>query len=292
MTAPSPVGGRPSTPRTPRRRRLRRLGAALTALAAASALTSCGISSGPGSVAHKSTLVIGVKADQPGLGLKKDGTFEGFDVDVANYVAHKLGAQKVIFKAITSGQRETWLQNGTVDLVVATYSITPVRKTQVLFAGPYYLAHQDTLVRTADAATIQSVHDLKGKKLCNVSGSNSFNRVYTEKKIPAIGVPAATYRVCVDELAAGRLQAVSTDDLILAGFASEHVGTMHLVNAPFSDEKYGIGIKRGDVEGCEDINKAITDMYQQGVAANLLDKWFHASGLLTVKSVPQFEGCS
>jgi glutamate transport system substrate-binding protein len=293
MKAPSPVGGRPRPLRTPRRRGLRRLGAALTALAAASALSSCGISNGPDSVAHKSTLVVGVKADQPGLGLeKKDGTFEGFDVDVAGYVARKLGAQKVIFKAITSGERETWLQNGTVDLVVATYSITPVRKTKVLFAGPYYLAHQDTLVRTEDYDTIRSVHDLKGKKLCNVPGSNSFNRVYTEKRIPAISVPGDTYQACIDELAAGRLQAVSTDDLILAGFVREHEGAMRLVNNPFSDEKYGIGIKQGDVEGCEDINKAITDMYQQGVAADLLDKWFRASQLQTVKSVPQFEGCS
>jgi glutamate transport system substrate-binding protein len=67
---------------------------------------------------------------------------------------------------------------------------------------------------------------------------------------------------------------------------------MRLVNAPFSDEKYGIGIKQGDIEGCEDINKAITDMYQSGVAGTLLDKWFGSSGLNTIKTVPQFEGCS
>lgn len=282
----------PPAQRRPPRPWLRRCGAALAAAAATAVLASCGINNGSSSVAHKSTLVIGVKADQPGLGLQKDGTFQGFDVDVASYVAKRLGATKVEFKAITSGEREKWLQDGTVDLVVATYSITPVRKTQVLFAGPYYVAHQDTLVLASEANAVRTVHDLKGKTLCSVAGSNSFNRVAVEKKIPAIPVSGSTYKDCVDKLAAGQLQAVSTDDLILAGFARERGGLMHLVNAPFSDEKYGIGVKRGDIEGCEDINKAITDMYQQGVAGQLLDKWFGGSNLHTINSVPQFEGCS
>jgi glutamate transport system substrate-binding protein len=167
--------GAPSAQRRPARPWLRRCGAALAAAAATAVLASCGINNGPSSVAHKSTLVIGVKADQPGLGLEKDGTFQGFDVDVASYVAKRLGATKVEFKAITSDEREKWLRDGTVDLVVATYSITPVRKTQVLFAGPYYLAHQDTLILSSEAGAIRNVHDLKGKTLCNVSGSNSYN---------------------------------------------------------------------------------------------------------------------
>jgi glutamate transport system substrate-binding protein len=286
MTAVPPAQRRPLRPW------LRRCGAALATVSATAALTSCGIGNGSASVAHKSSLVIGVKADQPGLGLEKDGTFQGFDVDVASYVAKRLGATKVEFKAITSGDREKWLQDGTVDLVVATYSITPVRKTKVLFAGPYYLAHQDTLVLNSEANAVHTVHDLKGKTLCSVAGSNSYDRVAVEKKIATIPVSGSTYKDCVDKLAEGKLQAVSTDDLILAGFARERGGGMHLVNAPFSDEKYGIGVKLGDIEGCEDINKAITDMYQQGVAGQLLDKWFGGSDLHTIKSVPQFEGCS
>ena len=272
---------------------MRRTGLALGVLTALAAVTGgCGLGGGSASIAHKSTLTVGVKADQPGLGLRgSGGTFTGFDVDVANYVAGKLGVKKVNFVPITSAQREIYLQGGKVDMVVATYSITPARKQKIVFAGPYYVAHQDILVRTGDAA-IHNVHDLKGKTLCNAKGANSFNRVKVEKSIAAIEVDGASYSDCVSKLASGGVEAVSTDDLILAGFAAEKGGTLKMVNQPFSDEKYGIGIKQGDIEGCEDVNKAITDMYQDGTAARLLHKWFDASELQVNTNVPQFEGCS
>jgi glutamate transport system substrate-binding protein len=261
------------------------------AMVLALSLTACGVGGGSSSVAAKDTLVIGVKADQPGLGLKKsDGTFEGFDVDVAKYVSRKLGAKNVTFKAITSAQRETFLQQGTVDLVFATYSITPERKTKVVFGGPYYVAHQDTLVRESDT-TIKTVHNLKSRKLCQVAGSNSWKRVTEEKKIAADLVPAPSYSACVNDLISGTVDAVSTDDLILAGFAAQKGQAVKLVNAPISDEKYGIGIKQGDLKGCEEINKAVTDLYLDGTAQTLLDKWFGPSGLKVTTTVPQFEGC-
>lgn len=280
------------------KKRMGRGALAAATLAAVSMFTAaCGITGGPQSVAHKGTLVVGVKADQPGLGLRSAGTFQGFDVDVASYVARKLGATKVQFVPIVSAQREAYLQQGNVDLVVATYSITPERKTKVLFAGPYYVAHQDTLVRTSDVA-IKNVHSLKGKTLCEVKGSNSFQRVYEEKKIPAIAVPGASYSDCVAKLVAGQVEAVSTDNLILAGFGVQVNGgesgggnVVRLVNAPFSDEKYGIGVKQGDLEGCENINKALTHMYQDGTAEALLHKWFDSAHLDINAEVPQFEGC-
>jgi glutamate transport system substrate-binding protein len=265
--------------------------AAAPALALALALTACGVSGGSPSVAGKDTLVIGVKADQPGLGLKQpDGTFKGFDVDVAGYVAKKLGARHVTFRAITSAQRESFLRKGTVDLVFATYSITPERKTKVAFGGPYYVAHQDTLVRSADT-TIKGVRDLKGRRLCQVAGSNSWRRVTEEKKIAAVLVPAASYSACVSDLTSGAVDAVSTDDLILAGFARQQSQAVKPVNAPISDERYGVGIKQGDVRGCEEINRAITDLYLDNTGPNLLHKWFGPTGLKVTTTVPQFEGC-
>jgi glutamate transport system substrate-binding protein len=255
------------------------------------ALTGCGAGGGSSSVAGRGTLVIGVKADQPGLGLKQpDGTFQGFDVDVAKYVATKLGAKHVEFRAITSAQRESFLRKGTVDLVLASYSITPERKTLVAFGGPYYVAHQDTLVRAADTA-IGGVHDLKGRRLCQVAGSNSWKRVTQEKKIAAVLVPAASYSACVGDLVSGAVDAVSTDDLILAGFARREGRAVRLVNAPISDERYGVGIRQGDVRGCEEVDKAITDMYLDGTAQSLLGKWFGPTGLQVTTTVPQFEGC-
>ncbi|MEV6982032.1 glutamate ABC transporter substrate-binding protein [Sphaerisporangium sp. NPDC051017] len=273
-----PLGG------TGRAGRLRRAAAVAVAVAAAVPLaTSCAAGT---SVLDKDSLVIGVKKDQPGLGNLVSGRYEGFDVDVATYVAAKLGKQ-ARFVPAPSSQREKLLMDGAVDLIFATYSITPERKTKVAFGGPYYVAHQDTLVRTGQRE-INNVRDLRDRKLCQVTGSNSWKRVKEERKIPVVLVPSASYSECVADLRSGKVDAVSTDDLILAGFAT--AGTS-IVNAPFSDERYGVGIRSGDIDGCEAVNKAITEMYQDGTAKKLLQKWFAKSGLALNFSVPQFEGC-
>ncbi|GGK89496.1 glutamate ABC transporter substrate-binding protein [Sphaerisporangium melleum] len=288
----TPPGGsghgrlRRSAGRAPGGRPLRRAAAALAAVAVlVPTAVSCAVGT---SILDKETLVVGVKADQPALGVKaSDGRYSGFDVDVATYIAGRLG-KPVRFVTAPSAQREKMIKNGTVDLVVASYSITAERKTKVAFGGPYYVAHQDTLVRSGESG-VSNVRDLRGRKLCQVTGSNSWKRVKEERKIPVDLVPAASYSECVEDLRSGKVDAVSTDDLILTGFATS--GTK-IVNAPFSDERYGIGIRTGDVDGCEAVNKAITEMYQDGTAKKLLQKWFARSGLALTFTVPQFEGCA
>ena len=262
-------------------------------LALAICLPSACSAGGPPSIVGEQSLRIGVKADQPGLGLRRpDGRFAGFDVDVARYVAAKLGIRPdhITFVPVTSATRETALENGSVDMVFATYSITPERETKVTFGGPYYVAHQDTAVRRGDTA-IRNVHDLKGKRLCAVAGSNSWKRVTQELNIAATLVPATSYSECVAMLLDRRVDAVSTDDLILAGFAVREGPAVRIVNAPFSDERYGIGIKKGDLAACEAVNRAVSEMYLDGTAAALLHKWFGKTGLQLDTHVPQFEGC-
>ncbi|MFC4564986.1 glutamate ABC transporter substrate-binding protein [Nocardiopsis mangrovi] len=267
------------------------------ALPLAAVLTVCscaGALSDTRSLLSLGSLRIGVKADQPSLGLRgADGSFTGFDVDVALDVAERLGVDRedVDFVPLTSAQREEYLREGRVDLVVATYSITPARKTEVTFAGPYYVAHQDTLVR-AEETSIRDVRDLEGRRLCQGEGSNSADRIIEERGIGARLVEAPSYSACVSMLAEGEADAVSTDDLILAGFLLQDRSAFKLVNAPFTDERYGIGVAEQDVSGCEAVNRAITDMYQDGTAERLLRTWFGDTGLDIVTSVPQFEGCS
>ncbi|MGW5413778.1 glutamate ABC transporter substrate-binding protein [Actinomadura geliboluensis] len=250
------------------------------------------------SITDRETLVIGVNDDRPGLSLRADdGTLKGFDIDVATYVAGRLGVapKDLTFKPLSSqrNERERALRDGKVDMVIATYSITPERKAEVTFAGPYYVAHQDILVRQGDRS-ISGVRDLRGKRLCWVDGSNSWRRVTEERKVPAVldPKPAPSYAKCVEQLADGRLDAVSTDDLILAGYAAVPGSGVTVVNAPFSDERYGIGLRKGDVSGCREVNRILTGMYQNGAAETLLDQWFSTSGLDIAITVPQFEGCS
>jgi glutamate transport system substrate-binding protein len=144
------------------------------------ALPTCGGSSS-NSIVDKAkndkVLNIGVKPDQPGLGLQSSsGQYSGFDVDVASYVAKKLGATKINFAPTLSANREAFLQQGKVDMVVATYSVTPERQKVVSFAGPYYVAHQDILVRANDSS-ISDPGDLMGKKVCSGQGSASGDRI-------------------------------------------------------------------------------------------------------------------
>ncbi|RFS85725.1 glutamate ABC transporter substrate-binding protein [Actinomadura spongiicola] len=270
----------------------RRVAAALLAVFVLAAGTACGIADADEtSVATKDTLVIGVNADQPGVGERTEsGSYEGFDIDIAREIAERLRVTDVTFTPVTSATREEMIQNGDVDLVVASYSVTPERKVKVSFAGPYYVAHQDILVRRSDTA-IRSIHDLQDRRLCRVPGSVSFPRVHDEQGVAARPVVANGYSGCLTGLTAGAMDAVSTDDLILAGLASRHGRDLRIVNAPFTDEPYGVGIRKSDVNGCEAVNKAITRMYQDGTAARLLAKWFAPVGLKVTTTVPQFEGC-
>lgn len=274
----------------------RSIGVVLAGLATVS-MTMTGCAKKASSVADKKKLVIGVKYDQPALGLKTGSGVEGFDVDVATYIAGKLGVKPgdITWKEARSANRETFLQNGTVDMVVATYSITTSRKPKVSFGGPYVVTHQDMMVRSDDSS-IKSLQDLKGKKICAVSGSNSWKNITegTNKlnlKVAATTVPAQGYDECITKLKGGAVDVVSTDATILAGFVKREGTALKVVNAPFTDEKYGVGVKKGDSKGCQAVNSAIKSAYSDGTMQQLWTKWFGTAGLPFDANVPTPEGC-
>ncbi|MBR8743546.1 glutamate ABC transporter substrate-binding protein [Nocardiopsis sp. MG754419] len=270
----------------------RRRARAATVLAAAAllALPACSAEDEE-TLVDAESLTIGVKADQPGLGLEEGDALVGFDVDVARYIAARLGVTDVAFVPVTSAEREEKLISGEVDMVVATYSITPARKTEVTFGGPYYVAKQDILVRAGENA-VSGVRDLEGRSVCQGEGSNSAFRITDGLGIDVSEIQEAeSYSACIERLADGEVDAVSTDNLILAGFLAEDPEAFQFVNNPFTDEKYGVGLPYGDVAACEAVNKAVSEMYQDGTASALLDEWFGRTGLEVVRSVPQFEGC-
>jgi glutamate transport system substrate-binding protein len=212
-------------------------------------------------------LVIGIKFDQPGLGLKTpDGKYTGFDVEVAKYVAKQLGVDEagITFKEAQSAERENLIKKGEVDMIIATYSITDKRKNEVGFAGPYFVAHQDLLVK-ADNTDITGPESLTGnKKLCSVKGStpaqNVKDKYAKEVQLQEFG----KYSDCITPLVNGTLDAMTTDDIILAGYAAQQAGKLKLVGKGFSDEKYGIGLKKDDAAGKAAVNKAIQQMQSSG----------------------------
>lgn len=208
-------------------------------------------------------ITIGIKFDQPGIGLKTpDGSFAGFDVDVATYVAKELGyeAKDIEWKETPSADRETALERGDVKFIAASYSINDERKQKVDFAGPYLLAHQDLLIRADD--NISKGADLNGKKLCSVTGSTSAQNVKDDFAPKAQLKQNATYSECIEALASGAVDALTTDDSILAGYASQdqNKGKFKLAGLSLSNENYGIGVKKGDTKLVDDINAALEKM--------------------------------
>ncbi|MED7924894.1 glutamate ABC transporter substrate-binding protein [Nonomuraea sp. LP-02] len=235
-------------------------------------------------------LVIGVKADQPGLGLRTpDGAFTGFDVEVAKYVAKQLGVEPdgITFKETVSANREAFIEQGQVDLVVATYSITDARKQKVSFAGPYFVAGQDLLVR-ADDSSLTGPETLNGKKLCSVAGSTPAQKVKSEYAKEVQLQEERTYSACVDRVLGGQLDAITTDNVILAGYAAQHQGKLKVVGKPFSTEKYGIGLKKDDTAGRKAVNDALEKMFADGSWTKALQASVGASGF-AVPQAPQLE---
>ena len=240
-------------------------------------------------------VVVGVKFDQPGLGLKEGDTYTGFDVEVANYVAKELGYTEVEFKESPSAQRETLIQSDQVKMIFATYSITDDRKQKISFGGPYFIAGQDLLVK-ADNTDITGPDSLNGKKLCSVTGSTSAKKI---KDNYASGVQLQefdTYSKCVEALSAGSIDAVTTDNVILAGFAAQpqYQGKLKVVGKPFSEEKYGVGIKKGDTELCGKINAALEKMVSDGAWEKAIADTVGASGFKPdpATNPPKPEPCS
>lgn len=241
------------------RRMGRRILAAICAAACVFAVSACGSDNEAGKIR------IGIKFDQPGLGFKKSGTYVGFDVEVARYVAQELGysEDQIIWKEAPSKQREAMLQNGDVDMIFATYSITDERKQTVDFAGPYFVAGQDLMVRKGDTS-IQGPQDLNGKRLCSVTGSTSAVTVKEKFANQVQLMEQPGYAECATALFSGIVDAVTTDDIILAGLASASRGKLTVVGKPFTNEYYGVGIKKGNTQLAGKINAAIKKMEQDG----------------------------
>jgi glutamate transport system substrate-binding protein len=275
--------------------KVRRLGAVAATAVVALGLAACGGGGGNGA-GGGSAFKVGIKFDQPGLGLKEGSDYKGFDVDVAKYVAKELGHKEgdITFVQAPSAQRETLIKTGQVNMVVATYSITDKRKAEVSFAGPYFIAGQDLLVR-ADETAITGPETLAGKKLCSVKGSTSAQKV--KDKYPGVQLQEfGTYSECVAALVSKGVDALTTDNTILAGYAAQpqYKDKLKVVGKTFSEERYGIGIKKGDKATCEKINAALKKMvddgsWQKAVDANLGPAGFKVD---TAVNPPKADPCT
>jgi len=262
---------------------MKRMRIALVAAAAASALALAGCAGGGGAteeptaepaptfeagttmaeLADAGTITVGTKFDQPLFGLVgPSGVPEGFDVEIAKIIASELGISEdnIEWVETVSANREPFIENGQVDIVVATYTINDKRKEVVSFAGPYYEAGQSILV-LADNDTIESEDDLVGQPVCSVTGSTPAAKL---AEIGAEPVLTDTYTNCLEPLRSGQVVAVSTDNVILAGLAAQNEGEFKVVGEPFTEEPYGIGLAKDDTDFRMWINDVLEAAYEDG----------------------------
>lgn len=234
-------------------------------------------------LAEAGKIKIGVKFDQPGLGFQEPGAEDpvGFDVEMGRIVAGALGIddEGIEWIQTVSDNREPFLQDGTVDIVVASYSITDDRRQVVGQAGPYYVTGQQLLVREEDKEAITTPEDTEGKKVCSVTGSTSLQRM--EDEYGASPVPFDTYSECVEQLENGTVDAVTTDGAILLGYAAENPEELEVVGEAFSEERYGIGFNKDYTEMCQFLTDTIKDSYENGTWAEAFEATLGESGVET-----------
>ncbi len=220
---------------------------------------------------------IGVKFDVPLFGLKdpQTGKLAGFDIEMANILAGAVFASfgdtsvvgdKVEFVEALSKNRERMLQAGEVDMVISTYTITESRKQFVDFAGPYYIAGQDILARADDVAngTISGIGSLNGKKVCAVTGSTSLLNLRKAAPKADTTFSAERYPQCFEALRSGKIDAMTTDDVILLGLAQQDPGVFAITGNPFHTEPYGVGLPKGDEKFRQLINTALSASFGDG----------------------------
>jgi glutamate transport system substrate-binding protein len=214
-------------------------------------------------------LRVGTKFDQPGFGLKgPSGKPEGFDVEIAKIIAKQLGIGEtaIEYTETPSTIREQVLQQDKVDIVVATYTINDKRKQVIDFAGPYYIAGQ-TLMVMNDNTTIAGPDSFKdgSTKACSVTNSTPATNIekYLRDKTKQL-VLFDSYQKCVDALKDGQVDAVTTDNVILTGFIATNEGQFALAGSAFTEEPYGIGVKKGDDEFRNFINDTLEASFEDG----------------------------
>jgi glutamate transport system substrate-binding protein len=243
-------------------------------------------------LAEAGEITVGVKFDQPGLGFKgaADDLPSGFDVEIAKLLVADLGIDPLDTSVTTweetiSDNREPFLVEGRVDLVLATYSITDERRAVVGQAGPYFLTGQQVLV--PEDSDVTGIEDLAGEEVCSVTGSTSIERI---NEAGAKGVGFDSYSECVQKVLDGTVSAMSTDGSILAGFAAENEGQLKVVGEEFSEERIGVGYSLERPEMCEWINEVLTQSFEDGSWAEAFELTLGPSGVETPEP-PALDEC-
>lgn len=204
------------------------------------------------------------------------GVIVGFDADIAREVARDLfgDPDRIEYRSLGSEEREDALIERRVDMVVKTMTITCARLQRVAFSTVYLQAHQRVLA--VQDSGIESLKDLAGKRVCTIRSTTSLEHIRRiQPKASILTVP--TWADCLVVLQQRQVDAVSTDDSILAGLAAQDPHT-ELVGPSISQEPYGIGIPKGDQDLVRLVNGTLDRIRADGTWSRLYSQWLSALG--------------
>lgn len=251
--------------------------AALFCLAAVVTLSARAYAAAPtdtlAEVKKKGVLVAGVKNLLPPFGFvdDKSSAIIGYDIDIVSALAKKLGV-KIELKPVTSESRVGQLQSGDIDLIAATMTRTPERAKEIDFSCTYFFTGQKFLAKKGSVKTVKS---LEGKKVATVKGSTS--ELTLKKMIPAAeAVLFETYPEALQALQAGKVQAMTTDEAILAGLYATMAdkSRYEIPRLQLTVEPYAVGVRRGDKTLLDFVNKTLVEMEKSGEAKRIFERWF------------------
>lgn len=276
----------------------------LVALFGSTSLTSPGLEPAavtspalqPGSsadqIARRGVLRVGVKFDHPGLSMKNlRGEPEGFEVDMVEYIAAGMGLDKnaIEWVEVTSANREQLLNQGKVDIVVATLTVTKKRLKLIDFAGPYLDIAQDLIVPKGNPGKIVSAQDPEGIRVCStLGGSVSQATRATYPKVQLVEFDNSAK--CIDAIKTGAVDTMATQGPIGAGYVSKDAEYLEMLGKPYKPEKWGIGLRKGNRSLCTFINERLTTFEKDGSYAKA---WTDSIGRYSKQpaSLPKLTPC-
>lgn len=219
-------------------------------------------------------VAVGSAFTNPGLSIRNDdGSVEGLDVDVAQYVINAIADDngwdrpEIQWRSVPNGQRASMLDHSYVDMIASTYSMNAERAANTAFAGPYLLTHQALLVRDGENE-ITDLDSLSGRSVCFITGTTAASTIKPQLSDVALE-EYDSYDACLDALRHGYVEAVSTDAAILEGFEAREpsvfdVLTLEVDGHPITDEHYGLGLRDRNHETIDSVNQALQRMYDDG----------------------------
>ncbi|MBK5211051.1 MAG: transporter substrate-binding domain-containing protein [Coriobacteriia bacterium] len=238
---------------------------------------STGVSSDIQKIKDAGVLKVGVKVDVPNFGYKdpKTNKIDGFEIDLARQLAKRIlgDESKIQLEPVTAKTRGPLLDNGQLDVVIATFTIKPDRLLQWNFSDGYYTDEVGILVKKNSG--IAGLKDLNGKKVGVAQGATTKDAIEAEIATQKLSIKPnylefASYPEINAALESGRIDAFSVDKSILTGYLSSD---KVILAEGFAPQEYGIATKKGNDGITEECNTMLKEMTANGEMATLLKKW-------------------